>query len=214
MELFAQKIESRWMLLRYVVRNAFMLEKIVTQNVNFLSESMRLYGSFCWTFATTNNEWGRKCSAYYNWGFSYKSLFRAVARKKSSSTIHGLWPLYVTKCYLFPFCLLSISNAKITLQGQCYNTKVCHYVSHMQLRRYEEVIHLCKQSLEAAVKNSTSLIADGQSSNLDSSEILKSYYFLIWRYCLISKSYFCLGKLEKALDFLDKQEHWRSMVDK
>ena len=84
----------------------------------------------------------------------------------------------------------------------------------MQLRRYEEVIHVCEQSLEAAEKNSTPLIADGQSPNLDPSEMLTSYSFLIWRYCLIFKSNFCLGKLEKALEFLEKQEHWRSMANK
>lgn len=84
------------------------------------------------------------------------------------------------------------------------------------LRRYEEVIRLCGQTMEAAEKNS-SLVVDGQSSSLeasDRSELLKCYSFRIWRYSLIFKSNFYLGKLEEAVDFLEKQEGWRSMVAK
>lgn len=84
----------------------------------------------------------------------------------------------------------------------------------MQLRRYEEVIQLCGQTLEAAEKNSPLLGADGQSSYSEASELLKCYSFRIWRYCLIFRSNFYLGKLEEAVDFLEKQECWRSMLAK
>ena len=84
--------------------------------------------------------------------------------------------------------------------------------SHVQLGRHEEVIQLCVQSLEAAEKNSPLLGANGQSSNLEAAEPLKQYYFRIWRYRLIFKSNFHLGKLEDALDFLEHQEQWRSLV--
>uniref|UniRef100_A0A803KMA5 J domain-containing protein n=1 Tax=Chenopodium quinoa TaxID=63459 RepID=A0A803KMA5_CHEQI len=82
------------------------------------------------------------------------------------------------------------------------------------LRRYEEVVQLCGQTLETAEKNSPLLGADGQSPCLEASELLESYSFRIWRYCYIFKSNFYLGKLEEAVDFLEKKECWRSMVAK
>ncbi|XP_021751500.1 uncharacterized protein LOC110717168 [Chenopodium quinoa] len=82
------------------------------------------------------------------------------------------------------------------------------------LRRYEEVAQLCGQTLETAEKNSPLLGADGQSPCLEASELLESYSFRIWRYCYIFKSNFYLGKLEEAVDFLEKKECWRSMVAK
>lgn len=85
----------------------------------------------------------------------------------------------------------------------------------MQLRRYEEVIQLCGQTLETAEKNSPLLSADGQSLYLEASEqLLKSYSFRIWRCCDMFKSNFYLGKLEEAVEFLGKQECWMSMVAK
>ena len=76
------------------------------------------------------------------------------------------------------------------------------------------MIQLCMQSFEAAEKNSPLSGANGQLSSLETDEPLKKYYYRIWRYRLIFKSNFHLGKLEEALDFLDKQEQWRSMVTK
>ena len=84
----------------------------------------------------------------------------------------------------------------------------------MQLRRYEELILLCEHTLEVAEKNSSLLAANRQSPNMEDSDVLKSYSFRIWRYGLIFKSNFYLGKIEEALNFLEKQEKWRSMVDK
>ncbi|KAJ8449434.1 hypothetical protein Cgig2_002231 [Carnegiea gigantea] len=83
-----------------------------------------------------------------------------------------------------------------------------------RLRRYEELILLCEHTLEAAEKNSPLLAANRQSPNMEDSDVLKNYSFRIWRYSLIFKSNFYLGKLEEALNFLEKQEKWRSMVDK
>ncbi|XP_021843285.1 uncharacterized protein [Spinacia oleracea] len=85
----------------------------------------------------------------------------------------------------------------------------------LMLRRYEEVIQLCGQTLETAEKNSPLLSADGQSLYLEASEqLLKSYSFRIWRCCDMFKSNFYLGKLEEAVEFLGKQECWMSMVAK
>ena len=76
------------------------------------------------------------------------------------------------------------------------------------------MILLCEQTLEVAEKNSTLSCANRQSPNMKDSDFLENYSFRIWRYSLIFKSNFYLGKLEEALNFLGNQEKWRSMVDK
>lgn len=76
------------------------------------------------------------------------------------------------------------------------------------------MIQLCAQTMDAAENNSPSLVIDGQSSYLEASELLKCYSFRLWRYSFIFKSNFYLGKLEEAIDFLEKQECWKSMGDK
>ncbi|KAL0550821.1 hypothetical protein IC582_009885 [Cucumis melo] len=74
------------------------------------------------------------------------------------------------------------------------------------LRRYEEVIQFCEQTLDSAEKNSPSEDIGSQTSNLDDSEISKKFYFRIWRCRLTLKSYFLLGKLEEGLASLEMQE--------
>lgn len=71
----------------------------------------------------------------------------------------------------------------------------------MQLRRHEEAIEVCEQSLCFAEKNYIS----GNESCL----LVK-----LWRWCLISKSYFHLGRLEAALALLDKLTLVGSIKDK
>ncbi|OVA16235.1 Tetratricopeptide TPR-1 [Macleaya cordata] len=73
--------------------------------------------------------------------------------------------------------------------------------SLFMLRRYEEVLHLCDQTLGSASFN-----ANGQSENSDGPESIKNSHTRFWCWCLIAKSYFYLGRLEEALDFLDKLE--------
>ncbi|CAK9187686.1 unnamed protein product [Ilex paraguariensis] len=73
------------------------------------------------------------------------------------------------------------------------------------LRKYEEVIQLCEQTLNSAGSNTLTTRAC-QSVNLDSSDLQRSSSFRLWRWSLIVKSYFHLGRLEEALDFLKKQE--------
>ncbi|CAN6560409.1 unnamed protein product [Malus baccata var. baccata] len=71
------------------------------------------------------------------------------------------------------------------------------------VRRYEEVIELCEQTLSSMEKNN--LPADDQVS-ADSSELSKYFYFRLWRCRMIFKSYFYLGKLEEGLATLNKHE--------
>ncbi|XP_022756217.1 uncharacterized protein LOC111303943 isoform X2 [Durio zibethinus] len=82
------------------------------------------------------------------------------------------------------------------------------------LRKYEEVIQLCEQTLDSAEKNSLSFDINGQLANLDSSGFSKDSTFRIWRCREIFKSYFHLGKLEEAIAFLEKQEELQSATDR
>ncbi|KAM1625993.1 hypothetical protein ACFXTN_013045 [Malus domestica] len=59
------------------------------------------------------------------------------------------------------------------------------------LQRYEEAIRLCEQSMAFA------------DSNFSGYEI---YQVKLWRWFFVSKSYFHLGRLEAALDLLNKLE--------
>ncbi|KAK2641208.1 hypothetical protein Ddye_022971 [Dipteronia dyeriana] len=74
------------------------------------------------------------------------------------------------------------------------------------LRKYEEVIQLCDQTMDSAAKNSPPLDADDQLTNLDGFEPSKDFTFRLWRSCLIFKSYFNQGKLEDAIASLEKQD--------
>ncbi|XP_008796162.1 uncharacterized protein LOC103711698 isoform X2 [Phoenix dactylifera] len=76
----------------------------------------------------------------------------------------------------------------------------------LMLHKYEEVIQLCEESLDSAKRNSFLAGSDDQLENLDSSGYTKSSSVRLWRWRLISKSYFYLGKLEEALELLRKHE--------
>ncbi|KAJ6304180.1 hypothetical protein OIU77_017952 [Salix suchowensis] len=74
------------------------------------------------------------------------------------------------------------------------------------LRKYKEVIQMCEQTLSAAEKNFVSTGVDGQFVDISCSESKNCSYARVWRWHLISKSYFYLGKLDVALDLLQKLE--------
>nr|CAB3472817.1 unnamed protein product [Digitaria exilis] len=77
------------------------------------------------------------------------------------------------------------------------------------LQRYEEVIRFCEETLYAAERNSLCLCPEehSESNNVDNS----SCSVKLWRYHLIAKSYFFLGKLEEALQFLKKYDQIKVM---
>ncbi|KAG7961958.1 hypothetical protein I3843_09G041200 [Carya illinoinensis] len=79
------------------------------------------------------------------------------------------------------------------------------------LRKYEEVIQLCERSLSFAEKNFASLstVAYVEGSGCQSYSTVR-----LWRWCLISKCYFHMGRLEAALDLLQKLEQERSTINK
>jgi DnaJ family protein C protein 7 len=72
------------------------------------------------------------------------------------------------------------------------------------LRRYEEVIRFCGETMHLAERNSVSMCLDEHPENIN----LDSYSSSVksWRYYLITKSYFFMGKLEEAHQFLKKHE--------
>jgi DnaJ family protein C protein 7 len=69
------------------------------------------------------------------------------------------------------------------------------------LRKYEEAIQFCERTLDFAEKNFGGI--DPKNSCLR-----------LWRWRLMSKSYFYLGKLDVALDFIEKQEQIKSIDNK
>jgi DnaJ family protein C protein 7 len=80
----------------------------------------------------------------------------------------------------------------------------------LQLRKYEEAIQLCEQSLSFAEKN----FASPSTVNVDGSGCESYSAVRLWRWYLISKCYFHLGRLEAALDLLQKLEQVGSIKDK
>ncbi|KAK6149116.1 hypothetical protein DH2020_016641 [Rehmannia glutinosa] len=66
------------------------------------------------------------------------------------------------------------------------------------LRMYDEVIQLCEQTLDVAKKNFDAGHMD--DVNCESSRLM------FWRWHLQTKSHYHLGKLDLALDFIEKQE--------
>lgn len=81
----------------------------------------------------------------------------------------------------------------------------------LQLRRYDEAIRQCEQSLYFAEKNFASL---STGANMGGSECESYSSVRLWRWCLISRCYFHLGRLEAALDLLQKLEKVGSIKDK
>ena len=80
----------------------------------------------------------------------------------------------------------------------------------LQLRRYEEAIQLCEQSLSFAEKNFSSWNPSLKIEGLAS----KHHSFVrLWRWCLISKAYFYLGRFEAALSLLEKLKQVGSIKD-
>ncbi|KAK6244223.1 hypothetical protein QUC31_010632 [Theobroma cacao] len=80
------------------------------------------------------------------------------------------------------------------------------------LKKYEEAIQLCEQSLYVAEKNFSKGETDNQLASIDGSGCYS--IAMLWRWHLMSKSYFYMGKLEKALDLLQQLEQVGSVKDK
>ncbi|XP_047318176.1 uncharacterized protein LOC124921546 [Impatiens glandulifera] len=73
------------------------------------------------------------------------------------------------------------------------------------LRRYEEVVQLCESTIDFAGRNFTAIHSKDDSENMDD--------VIIWRWILISKCHFHMGKLELALDVLEQNGLLRCSKD-
>ncbi|KAL8129366.1 hypothetical protein V2J09_018521 [Rumex salicifolius] len=82
------------------------------------------------------------------------------------------------------------------------------------MRMYQEVIEFCEQTLQTAEKNFPLLGLINESSNPDPSEFINNHSFRLWRYSFIFNSYYYIGKLEEAINFLEKQLYLRSATDR
>ncbi|KAJ4830984.1 hypothetical protein Tsubulata_009302 [Turnera subulata] len=86
--------------------------------------------------------------------------------------------------------------------------------SLFMLRNFKEVIQLCEKTLSAAEKNFASVGDDNCIAELDGSVTEIYSVPRVWRWHLMSKSYFYLGKLEMALDILQTLEEMGSTIYK
>ncbi|CDP14173.1 unnamed protein product [Coffea canephora] len=99
------------------------------------------------------------------------------------------------------------ANSVLTKVGEglsisCYSEKLLEIKGEalFLLRRYDEVIELCEQTLHTAEKNFSAI----ELANDDDAQ--RTNCVSLWRWCLMSKSQFHLGRLEMALDLIEKQE--------
>lgn len=81
----------------------------------------------------------------------------------------------------------------------------------LQLKKYEEAIQFCEQSLYVAQNSSSEAEIDKQITGTDGCGCYS--IAMLWRWHFMSKSYFYMGKLDKALELLQKLEHVGSWKD-
>lgn len=74
----------------------------------------------------------------------------------------------------------------------------------MQLRKYEDVIQLCEQTLGSAERNSVLVSSYSSHKHDNGTAKLEKSRVKIWRFCTIARGYFLLGRLEDALELLEK----------
>ncbi|CAO2198312.1 unnamed protein product [Urochloa humidicola] len=107
-----------------------------------------------------------------------------------------------------PSALQMISDA-LSISKYSDNLMAMKAEALLLLQRYEEVIQFCEETLYLAERNSACLCPDkkSESNNLDTNTCSVK----LWRHHLIAKSYFFLGKLEEAHQFLKKYEQMKVM---
>ncbi|GJW76982.1 DnaJ domain, tetratricopeptide-like helical domain protein [Tanacetum coccineum] len=98
------------------------------------------------------------------------------------------------------------------LSISCYSEKLFNMKGGalFELGKHNEVVQLCEQTLDSAEKN----IATGGVAGHTNADGYDCNSIKLWRWNLMSKSYFHLGKLEMALDSIDKHEQLRPAADK
>ncbi|OEL32160.1 hypothetical protein BAE44_0006820 [Dichanthelium oligosanthes] len=107
-----------------------------------------------------------------------------------------------------PSALQMISDA-LSISKYSDNLMAMKAEALLLLQRYEEVIRFCEETLYLAERNSVCLCLgeNSESNNLDNNTCSVT----LWRHHFIAKSYFFLGKLEEAHQFLKKYEQMKVM---
>ncbi|XP_025819556.1 dnaJ homolog subfamily C member 7-like [Panicum hallii] len=107
-----------------------------------------------------------------------------------------------------PSALQMISDA-LSISIYSDNLMAMKAEALLLLQQYEEVIEFCEETLYLAERNSVCLCLDEntESNNLDNNTCSVK----LWRRYLIAKSYFFLGKLEEAHQFLKKYDQVKVM---
>lgn len=77
--------------------------------------------------------------------------------------------------------------------------KLCVFLGILQLRKYDVAIQLCEQSQCLAEKNMANSTENVNISSHDSNICVR-----MWRWSVISKCHFHLGRLEASLNTLEK----------
>ncbi|XP_074585999.1 uncharacterized protein LOC141841714 isoform X1 [Curcuma longa] len=84
----------------------------------------------------------------------------------------------------------------------------------LMIRRYEEVIKFCEQTMEHAEYNVLTSGTNGQSSKVEKHENLQDFPLGLWRWHLMAKANFFLGRLDEAFELLKKHNQRKSITDK
>lgn len=84
----------------------------------------------------------------------------------------------------------------------------------LMLQKYEEVIQLCERTLGCAEKNFPMVGAGNNLPKGNGSQYNKHPSVRLWRWHLMSRSHFQLGRLEVALDLIKKHEQLRCTEEK
>ncbi|KAJ0582602.1 putative DnaJ domain, tetratricopeptide-like helical domain superfamily [Helianthus annuus] len=115
--------------------------------------------------------------------------------QKVASYLKQSAELLQQKTYESAMTALGIISDALSLS--CYSEKLLNMKGEALcvLGKHKDVVQLCEQTLDAAEKNFAT------ESKL-------------WRWNLMSKSYFHLGRLDIALDFIEKHEQLRPTADK
>ncbi|KAJ0590876.1 putative DnaJ domain, tetratricopeptide-like helical domain superfamily [Helianthus annuus] len=115
--------------------------------------------------------------------------------QKVASYLKQSAELLQQKTYESAMTALGIISDALSLS--CYSEKLLNMKGEALcvLGKHKDVLQLCEQTLDAAEKNFAT------ESKL-------------WRWNLMSKSYFHLGRLDIALDFIEKHEQLRPTADK
>ncbi|RLN24850.1 uncharacterized protein C2845_PM07G06350 [Panicum miliaceum] len=129
--------------------------------------------------------------------------------QKISGCIHQSKEYLMKKAFdKIPSTLEMISDA-LSISIYSDNLMAMKAEALLLLQQYEEVIRFCEETLYVAETNSLCLCPDkhSESNNLYTSTCSVK----LWRYHLIAKSYFFLGKLEEAHQFLKKYDQVKVM---